>query len=416
MARMPRERRLDSTWAVLRNPYGFISEECRLHRSDVFEARLMFQRSICMTGHDAAALLYDAHRFVRRGAAPEPLRKTLFGEGGVQGLDDESHRHRKAMFMSLMAPERLTRLSAIATDWWGVYADRWTAMNRVVLYDASHEILTRTICEWAGVAVSETELPARTQQLTALFDQAGAVGLGHLRSRLARKQADQWLEDVIRGIRAGRPEPPGPSAAHVIAWHRDLNGDLLDPHTAAVELNNVLRPTVAVSVFITFAALALHHYPECRQRLLADPEDYLELFVQEVRRFYPFFPMVTARVREDFEWQGYQFPRGRRVLLDLFGTNHDARVWKDPERFRPERFRDWDGSPFSFIPQGGGDHRTNHRCPGEWITIALMKVAVNALVTRLTYEVPAQDLTVDTRRLPALPRSRFIMANVRRVS
>ena len=95
---------------------------------------------------------------------------------------------------------------------------------------------------------------------------------------------------------------------------------------------------------VTFVAHALHENPECRRKLEAGEEGYAELFVQEVRRFYPFFPAVGARVQYDFEWRGYQFPRGRQVILDLHGTNHDARVWDAPEAFRPERFRAWTGA------------------------------------------------------------------------
>jgi fatty-acid peroxygenase len=182
---------------------------------------------------------------------------------------------------------------------------------------------------------------------------------------------------------------------------------------AAVELLNVLRPTVAVSVFITFAAVALHQHPACRQQLEAGENDYAEMFVQEVRRFYPFFPMVGALVRHDFEWKGYPFPQGQQVLLDLYGTDHDPRIWQEPEVFRSERFRQWEGSPFDFIPQGGGDHHLHHRCPGEWITLELMKGALRFLAGRITYEVPEQDLAIDYSRLPALPRSRFIISNVR---
>ena len=69
------------------------------------------------------------------------------------------------------------------------------------------------------------------------------------------------------------------------------------------------------------------------------------MFVQEVRRFFPFFPAVAGRVRETFEWRGYRFDRGTHVMLDLHGTNHDSRVWREPDAFRPERFLQWDGSP-----------------------------------------------------------------------
>jgi hypothetical protein len=86
------------------------------------------------------------------------------------------------------------------------------------------------------------------------------------------------------------------SAASVIAKHRDLAGELLSPQVAAVELLNVLRPIVAVGVYLTFGALALHRYPLCRQQLQTIPDDYPYLFAQEVRRFYPFFPAVCAEV------------------------------------------------------------------------------------------------------------------------
>ena len=244
----------------------------------------------------------------------------------------------------------------------------------------------------------------------AMFDKAAAFGLGHWWSRLARRRAERWIGNVIEEVRAGRLKPPEESAAWVIATHRDLQDQLLDRHTAAVELINVLRPTVAVAVYITFVAHALYHYPECRRKVESGEDGYAELFVQEVRRFYPFFPSVMARVRQDFEWQGYRCPQGRRVVLDLYGTNHDARTWDAPEEFRPERFRQWDGSAFNFVPQGGGDHHMNHRCPGEWIAIELMKIALDFLARRIRYDVPEQDLRIDYSRLPALPRSRFVIA------
>jgi fatty-acid peroxygenase len=51
---------------------------------------------------EAARLFDDAERFQRAGAAPRRVKATLLGEGGVQSLDGEAHRRRKAMFMSPM--------------------------------------------------------------------------------------------------------------------------------------------------------------------------------------------------------------------------------------------------------------------------------------------------------------------------
>ena len=100
------------------------------------------------------------------------------------------------------------------------------------------------------------------------------------------------------------------------------------------------------------------------------------------------------------------------VLLDLYGTNHDPRFWERPERFHPERFRDWRGNPYSFIPQGGGDHLTGHRCGGEWATIEVMKARVRELLG-MRYDVPDQDLRVPLSRMPTQLSSRMVLTDVR---
>lgn len=412
MLEIPRDKNLDSTLALFLDPYEFISKRCRNYDSDIFETRLLLQKTICMTGPEAAELFYQPDSFVRQGAAPGRIQKTLFGQGGVQGLDDEAHQHRKKMFMSLMTTERINSLRELTAYWLQTYARKWATTEQVVLYNELHEILTRAVCTWAGVPLEDSEVCRRTGQLTALFDYAGSIGPKHWWSRVARKQSESWAEAIIEKIRAEQLSPSEHSAAHIIATHRDLNGKLLPSHVAAVEILNILRPTVAVSVFITFVAHALYKYPDCRERLCSD-SGYTEPFVQEVRRFYPFFPSVLAKIRHDFEWKGYRFPQGRRVMLDLYGTNHDPRTWEVPGEFRPERFQERKECPYSFIPQGGGEHHRNHRCPGEWIAVELMKTACEFLVGRLVYKIPEQNLGIDFSRLPALPKSRFIMSHVK---
>ena len=415
MLHIPHDKSLDSSLALMRDPYRFISSRCRRYGSDLFETRLLLQKTICVTGPEAAQLFYDPSRFARRDAMPKAIQKTLLGVGGVQGLDDGAHRHRKQMFMSLMTPERIEQLVRLTAAAWEIRVRKWSSMNEVVLYPELHELLMRAVCAWAGVPLADSDIGSRTQETAALFDHAGSTGIRHLWSRWARKRADAWLKEIIEDIRSGRIRPLEQSAAYVIAWHRDLDGQLLSPQVAAVELLNVIRPTVAVSVYITLVAHALHAHPKVQERLQVDNDGYPDLFVQEIRRYYPFFPAVAARTRLAFEWNGYPFPHGRRVLFDLHGTNHDPRAWANPEAFEPERFRRWDGSPFNFVPQGGGDHHVGHRCPGEWIATALMKLAAEFFTRRMRYDVPDQDLEIDWSRLPALPRSRFVISNVREI-
>lgn len=166
-----------------------------------------------------------------------------------------------------------------------------------------------------------------------MMDGAGSIGLRHWRGRRARRRTNQWLlGNLIAKVHAQELETEEGSALHAVAWHRDLEGELLDRRMAAVELQNVLRPTVGVARFIVFAALALHEHPEYRQKLKDGDDDFAKRFVQEVRRFYPFFPFLVARARKGFDWCGYRFQQDQQVLLDLYGTNRDERIWNAPEK------------------------------------------------------------------------------------
>jgi fatty-acid peroxygenase len=174
--------------------------------------------------------------------------------------------------------------------------------------------------------------------------------------------------------------------------------------------------TVAVSVWIAFAAHALQAHPECvRPHPPRPPRATSGPFLDEVRRTYPFFPAIAARVRTDFEWQGWRFPRGRRVLLDVCGSNHDPRVWELPERFRPERFLEGAPGPFNFIPQGGGGRAPPPPLPRRAAGAGPDAAVVRFLLDRIDYEVPARSMEIDRRRLPALPLDGFSIRIVRGV-
>ncbi|MEB3357404.1 MAG: cytochrome P450 [Synechococcales bacterium] len=413
MTQIPQDKNLDSTLSLLIDGYTFIPKRCDRYHTDIFETRFLLEKTICFRGEEAARTFYDTGKFKRKNAAPNRVKNTLFGKGGVQGMDGEAHRHRKQMFMSLMTDEGIQRLATLTREQWLAYARRWEKMERVVLFEEVQEILCRAACAWTAVPLSEAEVKPRTRDLAVMIDSSGAVGLKHWQGQWSRQRAEAWIKDVIQKVRDRQLPVPEDSATYTVAHHRDLEGNLLDLETAAVELLNVVRPTVAVGRYITFAALALHDHPEWRDRLQSGDDGDVERFVQEVRRYYPFFPFAAARVRQDFDWQGYHFPEGRRVLLDLYGTNRDGRLWENPTTFDPDRFRHWDESRFNFIPQGGGDYYTNHRCPGEWITIVLIKVALNVLTQAIEYKVPQQDLTISLSRIPTLPKSRFVISNVR---
>ncbi|MFX3673412.1 MAG: cytochrome P450 [Paenisporosarcina sp.] len=411
---VPHDDSLDNSLTLMREGYLFIGNRVNRYQSDLFEARLLGQKVICMSGEEAAKVFYDSERFQRNGAAPKRIQKSLFGVGAIQSMDGEAHINRKLLFMSLMTPEHAKRLGDITMAHWQSSISEWESAKKIVLFDEAKNILCRIACEWAGVPLKETEVEERAEDFNAMVDAFGAVGPRHWKGRRARTRTEEWIRSVIEDVRENKLQAKKGSALYEIAFYRKLNGSQLDQQMAAVELINVLRPIVAISTFITFTALALYEHPSQKEKLMAGNADNLELFVQEIRRYYPFAPFLGARVRKNFIWKEFQFDKGMLVLLDLYGTNHDPKLWERPDEFLPERFKEWKDSLYNFIPQGGGDPANGHRCPGEGITIEVMKASLEFLINKIDYTMPDQDVSYSLVKMPSLPESGFVMSHIRR--
>ncbi|WP_218110139.1 cytochrome P450 [Oligoflexus tunisiensis] len=401
---------------LLADGYRFISKRCQQYQTKVFETRVMLQKAVCMQGEEASRLFYEPDRFTRKGAVPPNTLKLLQDIGSVQSLDGEDHLERKRMFLAMMKPDSLQRLSDIFAEQWLMQLDKWVGKDSIIFLPEVQDILTRAVCIWADVPLTEPQAKLRRVEFASMISGAGSVGLRNWWGLFLRNQNERWAEKLISGIRETQKENPSGSPLEIIVWHRDREGKLLDVETAAVELINILRPTVAVAWYLVFVAHALHEHPECKIRLQSGDPRYLEAFVQEVRRFYPFFPFIAGRATTNFEWHDYVFKEGSLVLFDIYGTNHDPDIWKDPEAFRPERFMENEINLFSLVAQGAGDVVKGHRCPGEWIAIELMKRSAHLLTNMMMYDIPEQDLSIDFSRMPAIPKSKLIMSNIQRVA
>ncbi|MCI3924687.1 cytochrome P450 [Paenibacillus sp. TRM 82003] len=410
---VPRDETIDNTLTLMREGYLFIKNRVDRFQSDLFVTRVMGEEVVCMSGEEAARLFYDDDQFRRNGAPPKRAQETLFGVNAIQTMDGQAHLHRKLLFLSLLTPAHQQRLAALAKGRWEALVPKWEQAERVVLFEEAKRVLCEIACEWAGVPLKDAEAQARADDFHAMVDGFGAVGPRHWKGRIARNRAERWIRGVIEDVRSGKLEASPGTAVYEFACYKTLEGHPLDAQMAAVELINVLRPIVAIATFVAYSALALHEHPTYREWLRYGGHEGMDWFAQEVRRYYPFGPFLGARVRKPFTWKGCNFKEGMLVLLDMYGTNHDPRIWERPEEFRPERFKTWDGSLYNFIPQGGGDPSKGHRCPGEGATLEIMKTSLDFLVNRIAYDVPDQHAGYSMNRLPTRPESGFVMTRIR---
>jgi len=408
----------DDSLALLTRGYGLGARLWDRTRSGAraVPLRLLGREALLVRGAEAVELFYDEQRIARHGAMPAIVQRTLFGRGSVHSLDEAEHRHRKATFLDVAYEDaQVVRLAPRLEREWRRELDGWLAGGRRSAYDAAVGAFGRACMGWAGLpgtAAARTRWSGRLAQIVDGFGVPWSPE--YLLAAANRAWSDRHAARLVEAVRTGALEPDAGTALHEWAWHRDRRGALLPAKLAGIELQNSIRPMIAVARFVAFAAKELHDRPEWRGRIAAEAAERGTLtggplataFAQEIRRTAPFVPMLPGWAREDVELDGRRLPAGGRVLLDILGTDTDDASWHRASEFDPERFvgvDDYESLP-TFIPHGGGDPADGHRCPGEKLAIAGLATAVAALSDPRVM-ILDEGLAVDRRRLPTKPSS-----------
>ncbi|QJU53452.1 cytochrome P450 [Herbiconiux sp. KACC 21604] len=409
---------LDDSVRLMLHGYGLGSRVWSRVRPGARAApmRLLGDDALLVRGADAVELFYDESRVARHGAMPALVQETLFGRGSVHSLDGDEHRHRKATFVDVAyEDEQVARLTPLFETEWRVELDDWERGGDRSAYDAAVGVFGRAGMRWAGLPGTPAAKTRWATRLAQIVDGFGApYSPEYLLAYGNRLWSDTHAKHLVEAVRTGALHPAEGTALHAWAWHRDRRGDLLEARLAGVELQNSVRPLIAVARFVAFAAKELHDRPEWRERIAHETAERGALvggplataFAQEIRRTAPFVPLLPGWALADLEVDGQRLPRGGRLLLDILGTNTDESSWEAATAFDPERFvgvDDYEAIPV-FIPHGGAEVPTGHRCPGEKLAIAGLASAVAALSDpRVT--VLDEGLRVNRRRLPTKPAS-----------
>lgn len=408
----------DDTLSVLTRGYDFGAHIWRRARpgARAVPMRLLGDPTLLVRGAEGVELFYDERRIQRHGAMPALIQETLFGHGSVHSLDGAEHRHRKATFVDVAYEDaQVERLSPLLDEEWRVELDEWVAGGRRTAYDAAVGAFGRAIMRWAGLPGTRAAKTRWSARLAQIVDGFGApYSPEYLLAYANRMWSDAHAQRLIEAVRDGALEAEEGTALYEWAWHRDRGGELLPARLAGIELQNSMRPMIAVARFVAFAAKELHDHPEWRARIGAESADRGTLvggplataFAQEVRRTAPFVPILPGKTITPVEIDGERVPAGGRVVLDILGTDTDDRSWERAGVFDPERFvgvEDYEALE-AFIPHGGADVPTGHRCPGEKLAIAGLAAATAALSDpRVT--ILGEGLGVNRRRLPTKPAS-----------
>lgn len=400
---------------LMNKGYNLLGELREDVDAPVVKAEFFNESITVIYGEEAARKFYDPENFKREGAMPKPVLKTLFGEDGVQTLDGKAHHHRKNYFMDLMTPERMEEYHQVLAKHLSEALDK--QHGEFELFDLANKVLFNAISEWSGINLAKFDketLEKLAENQISMISSAVTSPTDHMKGISDRKESEKWAQELIKEARKHPVPGKENRALYTFANATDLNGELLPVEVAAVDLLNIIRPTVALTVWVALMGHALFAKEGIYNALQADFANLQDPFIQEMRRYYPFFPMLPAISISDVEIDGYEIPKDSWVVLDVYGTNHDERNMVLPEQFDIERYigkaKDLSyEEEYEMIAQGGGKFREMHRCAGEWITLHSMRVFSDHLVNKYEFTVPEQDWTIAMNQFPTYPNSKALL-------
>lgn len=147
---------------------------------------------------------------------------------------------------------------------------------------------------------------------------------------------------------------------------------------------------------LTWALYLLAQHPNVDAQLgmaarNGDGESIARL-VREVLRLYPPAWIIGREALRDVTFSdGSRVPAKTTVFLAPLILHRSARYYSDPERFDPDRWRDFDPPAFAYVPFGGGARR----CIGEEFAVRETALVLETLLRRFRFSpAPGPDVRI----------------------
>ncbi|KAL5777667.1 hypothetical protein ACOSP7_010593 [Xanthoceras sorbifolium] len=111
---------------------------------------------------------------------------------------------------------------------------------------------------------------------------------------------------------------------------------------------------------------------------------YLHGIINETIRLNTEGVQPSRESSEDCTIGGYYIPQGTQLLVNSTAVHRDPELWKEPDRFKPERFleNEKEKKRFQFIPFGIG----RRICPGEGFGMRVLALSLGTLIQCFDWE------------------------------
>jgi cytochrome P450 family 135 len=381
--------------------FPWLMDHCHARYGDVFTLKLVGGRTgVFVSGAEAVKEVLTAPPESVPSAAMETAVGTVLGPNSVLTLSGPEHMRMRRLLLPPFHGERMREYEQVIVEATRRSMSSWPLGEPVRMQDFTQEITLEVMLE-AVFGMEEARMGPLKEAIDGLFALAGMTLMLLMALHPSSKdptgrlgRAIAKLDGVIYAEIARRRNEPDLEARKdilsLLLQTRDEEGHGLTDVELRDELVTLLmagHETTANSV--TWAIERLVRHPDKLARLIAEidageGDEYLQAVIHETLRVRPVVPTLARALEEPLRVGGHMLPRGTKLGLSVYLTNHDSRVYEEPRAFRPERFLGKRPETFSWISFGGGVRR----CLGASFGLLEMRLILATVLQELQPSLP----------------------------
>ncbi len=235
----------------------------------------------------------------------------------------------------------------------------------------------------------------------------------------ARVRLVEMITSIIDARR--REKRTGEDFLQTLMESRYSDGRMLSEHEiTGMLLAGMFAGHHTSSVTTAWAMIELLQNPESKVRALAEIDrvfgggepvshgslrelTFTENVVKETLRMHPPLFLLVRVAQQDFVYKNYHIAKGTWVLISPTVSQRLPEVFKDPNRFDPDRYsppREEDKRDFAFIAFGGG----RHKCLGNAFAILQIKAILAMLFGQYEFELAGDKIESNFQGLVVGPK------------
>lgn len=381
------------TAAWIARPWEFM-ERAAARYGDTFTMKLVREGPIVMVSHpDAVRQIFTTPPELALAGEANRILLPVVGPNSVLLLDRDAHKEQRRLLMPAFRGSHLQNYMSTMTAIVEAEMARWPRGVPVQLHPRMQALTLEVILHLVfGLERGQSmdRLRHALQRMLTLTTHAIAqmfllvVGPQKLRTALTNTllaEVDRLLHDEI--VTRRRQEDLG-SRTDVLsmllkATHEDGN-PMSDKEIRDELVTLLLAGHETTASGLAWAVERIIRHPDAHSRLIeetqsGDGQRYVDAVVKETLRMRPVLALVSRRLTEPMEVDGFSLPAGVKVAPSIYLMHRRPDIYPEPEQFRPERFLDNRAGTYTWIPFGGGVRR----CLGATFAECEMRIVLAAL-------------------------------------